>query len=564
MGSGDSAPARGGRRRGARHRARARRRVDAVATDGEATLQAPSHFAPGTENCTITYEFRRGRTLQGQPVSLTIKDKDDATVHHSGLLGLGADRRDTFEWDGRDDAGDYVKPQKSPFTATLRVGDAITRTAEVRVEIHSINLWTRTTNRRIDMSNPSQTLDTAVTVNIRRTNGSRARAQSEMEVTFSFEAGGSNTSAADSFEYNSGSSLRLGKGGVADAVFWEAQSRCTAASDNHFRQTCRVQMLTTGSDKGKAFVKFKPSGVGGDTYRLSATVFWEDGTTVMHRERGPELTVWRKIHFSAIYSMQGETFIDTATTEAEIDPAYETDAYVMYSRGSVTRLSAALSPRYIGLYVSGGDDKDWPDDLSPESLESSDYQMRPTADELSQYAYTGADAARVAQKNAAKTAIERKAALWFDAIVREYRRSCDAWFNDAGVPSSQNVLLAVKYYHPKLSGQAEGRTNFWPAGIQINLANPGSGLTTMGDPDGLWRNVQGFNRGQISVIFKNYGTAARLQIVCRHEIGHGTKSAFERERFGTGDHSGSGLMTPYGASNTFSNDDIELLRGLHS
>jgi hypothetical protein len=557
MGSGDSGS--GGRR--ARHSAGTARRVDAVAVDGEATLEAPEYFAPGAENCPITYEFRRGASLQGAQVSLTIKDRDNRTVHNSGVLGLGADRRSTFNWNGRDEAGGLVTPQKSPYTVTLRVGTAITRTRQVRVEVQSLYIWTRTTNRRIDMSNAGQALDTAVTVTIRRSNGEEARAECAMEVTFSFEAGGSNASSTSSYLYNSGSSLRLGKGGDANAVYWDADSRCTAASDNSFRQSCRVQMLTSGSDRGKAFVKFKPSGVGGDTYRILATVYWADGTTVMRRERGPELTVWRKIHFSGIYTMSGETYLDNATTEAQIDPAYETDAFVMYSRGSVTTLAASLTVRYIGLYTSGGGSKSWPNDLSPERLETSAFQMRPTADQLSAYAYTGTDATLVTKKNNAKTAIENKARLWFEAIVREYGTACDAWFADAGIPSGRNVLLGVQYYHPKLSGQADGVTNFWPAGIRINLANPGSGLTSMGDPDGRWRNVQGFNRGQISVIFKNYGTAARLQIVCRHEIGHGTKSAFERARFGTGDHSSSGLMTPYAASNTFSNADVRKLRG---
>lgn len=83
-----------------------------------------------------------------------------------------------------------------------------------------------------------------------------------------------------------------------------------------------------------------------------------------------------------------------------------------------------------------------------------------------------------------------------------------------------------------------------------------------GHPDiKTWREVQGFNRGGISVIFKNYGNAGRLQIICRHEIGHGTKSAFKRAEFGAGDHSNSGLMTPYGSGALFSVADSGKLRG---
>lgn len=552
----------GGRARRRRHAVGTRRRANAVVVDGEATLEAPARFAPGFENCRIEYEFRRGPTLQGSMVSLTIKDRDDHTIHHSGVIGLGRDRRDSFDWDGRDDAGNYVTPQKSPFTVSLKVGNAITRTRQVRVELHNIIIWTRTTNRKINMSDPAQTLDTAATVQVKCTNGPGVRAHMPVEVKFSYIAGGSNLTVNDSYQYSAGH--RLGKRDLANAVFWEAHARCTTASDDHFRQTCRVTTLDSGSDRGKAFVKFKPSGVGGDTFRIKATMYWADGTTVMMERTGPVLTVWRKIHFNRIYTMRGENFINNATSEPEIDPAFETDGYTMYSRGSITTLSEALSPRYIGLYESGGGRKDWPDDLSPENLESSDYQLRPTAEELNRYNYTGTEAARVTQRNNAKTAIERKATRWFNAVVREYSDAVDAWFADAGIPTTQNVILAVKYYHPKLSGLADGATNFWPAGIQINLANPGSGLTMMGDPDRqTWRTVAGFNRGQISVIFKNYDSAAELQITCRHEIGHGTKSAFERDLFGTGDHSASALMTPYGDSNTFSNADIRILRGWH-
>ena len=562
MGGGGGAA--GTRRGRGRHAAGTRRRVEAVAVDGEATLEAPARFAPGAETCDIVYEFRRGPTLQGATVTLEIKDRANRRVHYSNVIGLGADRRDTFRWDGRDDGGQMISPINSPFTLTFKVGTVITRTRQVAVEVREVSIWTRTTNRRIDMSNPAQKLETIATVTIRRTNGTSAPAYMALTVKYAFIAGGSNMTRNDSYEYRAAGHLRLGKRDDANAVFWEAHTRSTAATDDAWKQTCRVTTVTTGADRGKAFIWFKPSGAGGDTFRIKATVYAADGTTVLREEIGSELTVWRKIHFSRIYTMSGETYIDNATTEAEIDPAYETDAFVMYSRSAVNTLAAALRVKYIGLYQNTAPAKVWPADYSPARLETSPNDLQPTADELAKYAYAGADAARVAQRNNAKTAIEAKATRWASAIVSAYGRCCDDWFADAGVPSDQNVILAVQYYHPKLSGQADGATNFWPAGIQINMENPGSGLTTMGDPDrATWRTVQGFNRGQISVIFKNYGTAARLQIVCRHEIGHGTKSAFKRDNFGTGDHSASALMTPYGGANTFSNTDIGLLRGRH-
>ena len=184
---------------------------------------------------------------------------------------------------------------------------------------------------------------------------------------------------------------------------------------------------------------------------------------------------------------------------------------------------------------------------------------------MANYSYRGINPKRLIQILSAKTAIENKAQLWFEAIVQRYRQATTAWFNDAGIDDTQNSLLAVKYYHPKLSGQGlDGVTNFWPAGIQIKLANPHSGRTLKGHPDRpSWRNVKGFNRRRISVIFKNYPSPDRLITTCRHEIGHATKSTFYRDRFGTGDHSKSGLMTATASSNTFRNADIRILRGRH-
>jgi hypothetical protein len=269
--------------------------------------------------------------------------------------------------------------------------------------------------------------------------------------------------------------------------------------------------------------------------------------------KSKEITVWRRLEYNDVYTMSGETYIDAATLPAEIEPAFK-PAFVEYTRGAVQTVNAALTCKYLGLYdgTKPGNQKNWPADFSPAAL-----GFEPTAGELADY--NGAD---VGKKAIAKSAIEAKAQGWFNAICNDYSACSGAWFNAVGGLGGGNSLLAVQYYHPKLSGiDADGVTTFWPVGISINGANPGSGLNTPISPDQLWRNVQGFNRGTISVVFKNYGTAARLQIVCRHEIGHATKSAFGRDEFGVGDHSASALMTPYGGSNEFSAADINLMRG---
>jgi hypothetical protein len=293
---------------------------------------------------------------------------------------------------------------------------------------------------------------------------------------------------------------------------------------------------------------------GGDKFELAA--YLKDapppGKTLSAAMKSKEITVWRRLNYNDVYTMSSETYIDAATTVGEIEPAFK-PAFIEYKRGAVQTLDASLNCKYLGLYDGSkpGNQKNWPADFSPAAM-----GFAPSVAELADY--NGAD---VGKKALAKTAIETKAQNWFNAICNDYSACSSAWFNAVGGLAG-NALLAVQYYHPKLSGiDADGVTQFWPAGISINGANPGSGLTKTISPDALWRTVQGFNRGTISVVFKNYGTAARLQIVCRHEIGHATLAAFGRDEFGVGDHSAAALMTPYGGSNEFSEADINLLRG---
>lgn len=293
---------------------------------------------------------------------------------------------------------------------------------------------------------------------------------------------------------------------------------------------------------------------GGDKFKVAASLMdvpAASGPGAGAIESG-QLTVWRRLDYNAVYTMDSETYVDAATAVAEIQPAF-TPAFAEYTRAAVRKTAAALTCKYLGLYDASatGKQKPWPAEFSPAKL-----GVAPTAAELADYAGSHA-----VKKAAAKAAIEAKAQQWFNAITADISARSQAWFAAVGTLPG-NALLAVQYYHPKLSGiAADGQTNFWPAGISINAANPGSGLNTPVDPDQLWRNVQGFNRGTTSVIFKNYGTAARLQIVCRHEIGHATQAAFGRDSFGTGDHSASGLMTPFGGAATFSAADLNLLRG---
>lgn len=546
---------------GTRHRLQLQQRL--------ALVRVPAHFAPGVEPLAIEYAIA-GLAPNRVVLRITSATYPGTTVFERELTAAekAPSTRARLEWDGRASTGAsrgrFIGPAYSPYQVVLE-SDAGHRDDEpTAVEIVDIELTTSATaSHEIMMNDPAHQLECAATVKIKKSDDTPVVTPIPIDVAFTFsDPGTANATQAASYGY--AASRFLGKVGAtgATAAMWRAHADCTATSSDAFATQCKVATKTADPELGKAKVWFRPAGVGGDDYVLKAAVLAADGTTEILAKQSDTLVVWRSIDFANVYTMASESYIDTATTHAEIGPAFETSAFVKYSRQPVHTLDASLDVRYIGLYQTGGGMKSWPADFSPAALETSPHQLAPTAAQLAAYAATGTDAATVAARAAAKTAIEAKAQAWFNAIVSDYVACTSAWFAAVTIPAG-NALLAVQYYHPKLSNAGDGATSFWPAGISINLANPGSGLTTPGHPDqATWRGVQGFNRGSISVIFKNYGTAARLQIVCRHEIGHGTSSAFQRAQFGTGDHSGSGLMTPTGSASAFSNADIDKLKGL--
>lgn len=524
-----------------------------------------SRFAPDVETLAIDYESIGVATAKVLLKVVSQAKPDEVLFERELTDDEKKNGKHSLQWDGKTTAGplsgSWVDPAHSPYTLSLWLEDKEKASKSFKVEVAEITFTVvNAPKERLLMNDPAQKFEVSALVKLKKTDGTATVTPLPLKVAFSLKPG-SNATKAKSFEYTAGSFL--GKGADPAAIHWEAHATCTATSSDGFKQQCGVEVQTAGgASQGEAKVYFKPSAVGGDSFRIEGAILGADGSKKLFSEKSKELTVWRAIDYNLVYTMSGETYIDAATTHGEIAPAFERRAHVLYSRQPVVTLAAGLTVKYIGLYQSGGGTKNWPADFAPSVLETTPNDLDPTAAELADYAYSGSNAAKLSAKAVAKAAIEAKAQKWFNAIVRDYQTSVSDWFTDAALPAG-NALLAVQYYHPKLSNVGtDGQSNFWPAGISINLANPGSGLSQPGHPDqATWREVQGFNQGTISVIFKNYGTKARLQIVCRHEIGHATKSAFPRKDFGTGDHSSSGLMTPYGGGNTFSSADVQILRG---
>ncbi len=546
------------------------------APDGSSEVvldEVSADFAPSIEPCIIDYHLEDSEPLTSGKATITIQDNTGAVIFEKDDLPLEKGKTHSYDWDGKAGDGTYPPAGSGPFQITVsQTGEAASTSSprDSAVSVMDVELVVDgvDSSNRLVVNDPALEPLVTATVYFKKSDGTKVITEVPAKVEFTFtDPGTNNITSAASFSYAAGRTL--GKRGVAGAKYWKAHPSFVATSSDSFQTDCTVETeIASGSaDKGKAKAHFLPSGVGRDNYKVTAKVFAPDGTTVLG-QKDVTFEVWRKISYNNVHTVNGEAYIDAATVHAQIGPAFETTgangAYVLYERGTVQTLPAALTVRYIGLYDAASPTHmaNWPDDFSPANLETAPNQLNPTAAELTDYAYAGADPALLAKKNLAQAAITAKAQLWFNRVDTDLSTRSWAWFTATGVGGG-NALLAVQYYHPKLSNQgADGATNFYPAGITINLANPGSGLNTPGDPDqATWRIVQGFNIGTTSVIFKNYGTAARLQVVCRHEIGHATGAAFRRASFGTGDHSGSGLMTPWGAGASFSNADSQKLRG---
>lgn len=170
----------------------------------------------------------------------------------------------------------------------------------------------------------------------------------------------------------------------------------------------------------------------------------------------------------------------------------------------------------------------------------------PTATELADYA--GTDPVK---KAAAKVAITAKAQAWYNRNQASITTNASAFVTANSI--SAPAVIGARYLSPKEDGNSStGQTTYYPAGIEIVIDEPDPY-----DPDDNWGATQGFESGDIAWIFLNSGNAARRKKVGRHEAGH----ASDHESFGTGDHATSGLMTPTGDSDTFSDDSILRLRG---
>lgn len=550
----------------------ARRVVSAVVSSSFASVRAPAHFAPGDDNCNIDYEFRRRGRQVGTTVSLKIQDRHNTVMYESTLLGLAADRSDQYVWNGRDTSNNLVTPHNSPYTITLKISNVITRTCQVRVEVRNITIWTRQ-RTRVYMNTPDTPVDTVATVMIRRINNSNAVAKMPVEVKWSFDEHANNTAAASTHQYLAAGNKRLGKKGNATAVHWEAHPNCsgTTQSDDTYYQTCRVKTVdAAGARQGKAYVKFKPSSLGGDRFRIRAIVYYETPThdLVARAGRTGYLPIWRKVRFTASeMTSTGQTHVSTFGSEAVMNGYFTgNNTFVKYELGTVTAINATYCVKYIGLWDHANTRMSVWNTVKRRQAGNGEV---PTAADITKANTTSTDAAAITARDQARARIKVCAEKWRDRIITAYGNGLNNWATDASVP--RNTVVSVEFEHPKYSANApnsDSVTSEWSGAnfswlrIEVERRNI--------HPDTRWVRGQGLSSQGRAYIMAGM-SAARTKIVIAHEIGHETKNQFKRALFRPAssggrphdsDHTpGSGLMSWTANRSNFSNGEKNVLRG---
>lgn len=531
-------------------------------------VAVPPNFAPSAETCKIDFELTRKTGRVGKKVKLTIKDKDGTTVFTTSTPELDGGDKGTFSWDGKGSGGKFVGPQQSPFAikAEMVYDATVEDDSTVKVEVKEIALAVTAPDDKLMMNDPDLKVETIATVKIKKTDGTGVLTQVPVDVTFTFtDPAGDNTTKATSFVYQAPKAL--GKKDDAAAVLFAAHPDSSSSSaDGYKTQAKATTIVATGADLGKAKIYFKPSGVGGDDFKLKAAVL--DGVKELAAAESNTLTVWRSVTFDKIYEMNGETHISVNGATAIISPVF-VPAFVKYEAGAPIAIDAAKSVKYIGLWTSAAaPQQSWA------AVQAKLPAETPTAAEIADAGYVGADAALVAKRVAARAAIIAKAQAWVDRIDTAFSTSMDQWVTDSGIP--ENALVAIKFYHPKYSNDgADFQTNEWklggratPAWLRVGAYSNGTGgyYYTPLDPDALWINWGGLSHGSGRVTAPKGNSASTVKQVVRHEAGHATSSFFKREDFGPSlDHSASqaGIMyeTTDGGT-TFTNREKKILRGI--
>jgi hypothetical protein len=511
-----------------------------------------SYFAPGVEVLNIKYDIHN---LENDAVVLEI-ESSKAPGKILFQRELSADEKVSgdgklLSWDGKANegqkSGHWIGPEDSPYVVRLKApSDGLEDEKQTRVQIYKIEIKIDAPKHKIILNVPeTKTLATSKVL-IKKKAGGGTVTPIDMEVVFSFTPSAGNVSAGDSFAYNPPKTL--GKSGDASAVYWEPHKDHPSQTPDNYNKTCKAAVITTGTEQGKAKTWFKPSGVGGNKYKVKAQVFASDGTTSLAHKETVEVTIWRKIVLTP-YEMVGQPHITTHGTAAIMAGYYKPDTYVEYELGKTTTLPAANSVKYIGLWDHASSGQlDWAKHSAKTNAEI------PTKDET-----TDANGPPGQKQTDARKNVQAKANSWRDRLIKAYTAGMDDWAPDANVPI--NSIVAIEFEHPKYSmnaPNADSVTNEWGAFPWLRITVEGRSI----HPDRRWVNGLGVSRKKRAYIVAG-DSAASTEVTIAHEAGHETKNQFKRDVFGPDhDHSAAaGLMDAWGTRNAFTAREKEILRG---
>lgn len=402
-------------------------------------------------------------------------------------------------------------------------------------------------DNKFNMNNPTDKFECMATATYIRTADASDLASLPTEMKFSFtDPATNNTTKTQSYEYTSGNFL--GKRSDTTAIYWEAHADNSATSDDAFKQTAKVTVTDVPAQHqltGKVY--FKPSGVGGDDFKVRTAVLTPGGTTELAHHESATIVVWRNINLQP-YEMSGQTHVSTKGSTAIMANYYTASTFVKYTLGTVTNIAADKSVKYIGLWNHS----------TTSQLNWTTHKAKIAAETPTRAETTAANGAAGAGRNTARAAIQTKANAWRDRINTAYRAGLNNWATDAGVPV--NSIVSIEYEHPKYSASApnsDSVTSEWSSFPWLRISVEGRNI----HPDSRWINGQGLSYGQRAYITAGM-SSARTKVAIAHEAGHETKNQFKRKTFGSGDHtSGSGLMDPTGSRSSFTTGEKDILKG---
>ena len=220
--------------------------------------------------------------------------------------------------------------------------------AKLKYEVIKVEVEVATDSNKVIMNDPEEKCLVTALVTYKRSNAADALDSLPDKVVFTFtDPDGNNTDKASSFNYTG--AKHLGKKSDASAIYWLAQSGYSAASDDSFKGNAKVTCKEVTPDETmEAKVNFKPSGVGGNDYKITAKVYKADGTSELVSADSDKFVIWRKVSFDKIYEMENMTHVSTNAATATISPVYN-PAFVEYTAGTRNELTTVQSVKYLSL-----------------------------------------------------------------------------------------------------------------------------------------------------------------------------------------------------------------------